>query len=155
MRKIWSLLVVNGLVLLPWWVLAEVKDISRSVEKTIATKESVVDIQGKKFRKIELHQEAFFIEALDSTKVNSEMRVLCQQGSREILPAQVEVGIKTTKRSGVAIEGMRQICKEAVNGRKEISIDPAILVGLQVQFGKEQNKKVIVSPVGITFKADW
>lgn len=128
---------------------------ARSIEKTIVTKESIVDIQGKKFRKIELQKEAFFVEALDSTKENAEIRVLCQQGNREILPAQVQAGVKTTKRAGVVIEGMRQACKEAAGGRKEIAIDPAVLVGLQVEFGKEQSKKVIVTPVGVTFKADW
>ena len=134
---------------------AEPKNIAQTVEKNVETKESTVDIQGKKFRKLEFQNESFFIEALDSTKVNSDLRVLCQQGSREVLPLQVEGGVKTTKRSNVVIQGLRQVCKEAAGGRKEIAIDPAVLLGLQFEFGKEQNKKFIVTPVGLTFKADW
>jgi hypothetical protein len=129
--------------------------LSQVSANTVETKESIVDIQGKKFRKIEWQKESYYVEAIDSTKVNNEMRVLCQQGQREVFPAQVEAGVKTAKRAGFVIEGMRQVCKEAAGGRKEISIDSAILAGLQVEFGKEQNKKVIVTPIGVTFKADW
>lgn len=134
---------------------AEINQGTRTVQKIIETKESVVNIQGKKFRKIELQKETFFVEALDSTKANAEMRVLCQQGNHELLPAQVEGGVKTSKRTSLVIEGMRQACKEAAGGRREITIDPAVLGGLQVEFGKEQSKKVIVTPIGVTFKADW
>lgn len=131
------------------------KEIKRLVDKKIVTKESTVEIQGKKFRKIELQKEAYYIEAIDSTKANSEIRVLCQQGAKEYLPTQAEVGVKAGKRSSLVIDGIRQICKDAQGGRREISIDPAIMAGLQMDFGKEQNKKVIVTPVGVTFKADW
>lgn len=131
------------------------KEEARSVQKLIETKESVVDIQGKKFKKIQVQQEAFFIETIDSTKANSELRVLCQQGSKEVLPAQVEASVKVSKRSGFVIEGMRQVCKDAANGQREIKMDPAIFGGLQLNLGKEADKKLIVSPIGVSFKADW
>lgn len=121
----------------------------------IDTKESLVDIQGKKFRKIEIRKEAFFVETLDSTQTNSELRVLCQQGDHEVLPAQVQAGIQTVRRTSLVIEGMRQACKEASNGRREISIDPAVLVGLQFNLDQVQNKRILVTPIGVTFKADW
>lgn len=127
----------------------------RMVSKMVNTKESVVDIQGKKFRKIEWQKEAFYIESLDSNKANAEMRVLCQQGTNGIAPAQVGAGVKTGQRSALVIEGIRQVCKEAEAGRREVTLDPAILAGLQVTLGKEENKKIIVSPMGVSFRADW
>jgi hypothetical protein len=131
------------------------KQISQSVEESVPTKESTVEIQGKKFRKIEIQKESFYIEAIDSTKANSDIRLLCQQGGTEYLPTQAEVGVKAGKRSAIVIDGIRQVCKAAQSGRREITLDPAVMAGLQIEFGKEQNKKVIVTPIGVTFKADW
>ena len=131
------------------------KEAPKLIEKSLTTKESVVEIQGKRFRKIEIQKEAFYIETLDSSKTNAEIRVLCQQGSGELLPAQAQAGVKTGQRSAFVIEGMRQICKEASGGRREVALDPAIMAGLELKLGKEQNKKVLVTPVGVTFKADW
>lgn len=153
--KVKGLLALGIGIVVGQLLLAQTHEVARSVNKSIKTKESVVDIQGKKFRKIEVQKEAFYIETLDSTKVNSDIRVLCQQGSGEQLPIQAQVGVKTTKRAQFVIEGMRQVCKDAQGGRREVTLDPAVMAGLQIEFGKEQNKKVIVTPVGLTFKADW
>ncbi|MEY4617745.1 MAG: hypothetical protein RJB66_2705 [Pseudomonadota bacterium] len=130
-------------------------EINRSVEKTFTTKESTVEIQGRKFRKIQIQKESYYIETVDSKQANADIRVLCQQGQSQFLPNQAEVGVKTGKRSAVVIEGIRQVCKEAQGGRREIALDPALMAGLQLQVGKEKNKKIIVSPIGLTFKADW
>ena len=153
--KLWQKLAMVLLAVGSLSVHAEKAPSPRTVKKVIDTKESLVEIQGKKFHKFEIQKEAFYVEALDSTQTNENLRVLCQQGSREFLPAQVHAGVKTGQRSAIVIEGLRQVCKDAENGRREISLDPAVFAGLQLQLGKEQNRKVIVTPVGITFRADW
>jgi len=131
------------------------KELSKSTLKNIELKESTVDIQGKKFRKLELDNDSVFVETLDSSAANEELRVLCQEGHHEIAPAQVVAGAKLTKRSSLVVEGLRQVCKDAAGSRKEIALDPSILVGLQLEASKNKSRKVIVSPFGINFKADW
>lgn len=132
------------------------KSISHSITMSIEEiKESTVDIQGKKFRKLELDKGNVFVETLDSTAANDELRVLCQEGHQEITPAQVVAGVKVTQRTSVVVEGLRQICKDIPGSRKEIMLDPAVLVGLQIGLGKNKQQKVIVSPFGVNFKADW
>lgn len=129
------------------------KKLTYSPQKTIELKESLVEIQGKKFRKMELEKEAFFVEALDSTNADAEMRVLCQTSQEEIPMAQLTTGVKISKRSSIVIEGIRKVCKEAISGQKEVQMDPSILMGLQIETGK--SKKWLISPFGVNFKANW
>lgn len=131
------------------------KSVSFSPQKSIELKESTVDIQGKKFRKLELDKEAYFVEALDSTNADTEIRVLCQEGHEEIPTAQITSGVKITQRSSLVVEGMRKVCKEAATGQKEVQMDPSVLMGLQIETGKNKNRKWLVSPYGINFKANW
>jgi hypothetical protein len=156
--KLIYLVVMVSMILGSRLILAETKgrqDLSHSTVKKMELKESTVDIQGKKFRKLEIDKGAVFVETLDSTAANEEMRVLCQEGHQEIAPAQIVAGAKLTQRSSLVVEGLRQVCKDAAGSRKEISLDPSILVGLQIEAGKSKSRKVIVSPFGINFKADW
>lgn len=133
----------------------KLKELTTTPKPTFEVKESTVDIQGKKFKKLELKNEVYFIETLAPTNTNDEIRVLCQQGLGEDSAALVSTGVKVTERSSLVIEGIRQVCKNASNGRKELDVDPSILVGLQIETGKNKKQKWIISPFGINFKADW
>ncbi len=149
------------------------KSVTSNNKKTITVKESIIDIQGKTFRKIEYKNEAYFLELTEGSQNNeSNLRVLCQKNiSQPEIPGLVKVGVQTTKRSHFFIEGLKQSCSEVLGGvRKEILVDPRLRVGFQYDFKTEEDylksansknelfktMKLLVTPIdGVVFKADW
>lgn len=133
-------------------------------KKNVATQESIVELQGKTFRKIEYKKDIYYLEVIDSTKANEAYRLMCLRGHDEKMPSQVKAGVKVTERSQFIVDGLRQYCDDTHEGKREVLLDSRIVGGLQLDLDKDltkkesffKNKKLIITPVdGLVFKADW
>lgn len=141
---------------------AEIQTANAS-KKNVVTQESIIELQGKTFRKIEYHKNIYYLELVDTSKASEAYRLMCSRGHDDKLPMQVKAAVKVTERSEFLIEGLRQYCQETEAGRKEVAVDARIFGGLQVSLDKEltkkdffKNKKLIITPIdGLVFKADW
>lgn len=124
--------------------------------KEIEIKEALVEIQGKTFKKIEYKSDVVYVELLDPSRANEDMRILCQRGLLDSHSGLVKGGIQVAKRARVYLEGLTRYCRN-VESKKELEFDPEIFVGLQIDIGSEKkNRKIILSPFdGVSFKADW
>lgn len=125
-------------------------------KKEIEIKEALVEIQGKTFKKIEYKSDVVYVELLDPSRANEDMRILCQKGLLDRHSGLVKGGVQVTKRARVYLEGLTRYCRN-VESKKELEFDPEIFVGLQIDIGSEKkNRKIILSPFdGVSFKADW
>jgi hypothetical protein len=142
---------------------AEEQSVSTS-KKNVITQESIVELQGKIFRKIEYDKNIYYLEMIDSTGATDAYRLMCSRGHDEKLPMQIKAGVKLTERSQFIVEGLRQYCVETKSGPREVALDTRVFAGLQVNLKKDlskkegffKNKKLIITPVdGLVFKADW
>jgi hypothetical protein len=133
-------------------------------KKNVSTQESIIELQGKTFRKIQYEKDIYYLEMLDSSGANETYRLMCSRGHDEKLPSQVKASVKLTERSEFIVEGLRQYCLETKEGRREIMADSRIFGGLQLNLDKDlskkesvfKNKKLIITPIdGLVFKADW
>jgi hypothetical protein len=145
-------------------------DIKKAVQpvdvskKNVTTQESIIELQGKTFRKIQYDKDIYYLEMIDVSGANEAYRLMCSRGNDEKLPSQVKAGVKITERSQFIVEGLRQYCLETKEGRREIAADTRIVGGLQLDIDKDlakkesilKNKKLIITPIdGLVFKADW
>jgi hypothetical protein len=137
------------------------------MKKNVATQESIVELSGKTFRKIQYEKEIYYLEVLESGGANEAYRLMCLRGNDEKLPTQIKAKAKLTERSQFVVEGLRQYCAETQDGRREVALDLRIIGGVELSLDKPdkeltkkesffKNKKLIITPVdGLVFKADW
>jgi hypothetical protein len=133
-------------------------------KKNVSTQESIIELNGKTFRKIQYEKDTYYLEMVDVSGANEAYRLMCSRGHDDKLPAQVKAGVKLTKRSHFIVEGLKQYCAETQEGRREVALDSRIVGGLQFSLEKDlanketflKNKKLIITPIdGLVFKADW
>lgn len=133
---------------------------SLNVDFEVFTRESIVEFEGKKFRKIEYKKKVVYLQLLESETSAGDLQVHCGEFPRPAPPSQIQVAVKVTKRSHLFVEGLRQVCENQQGGSRVV-IDPAIRVGFTFEGSPKdilKNKKVFIQPfngLGAGFSAEW
>ena len=135
-----------------------------TIDHELFTRESIVEVGGKKYRKIEFRSEIFHLQLLENEASLTNLEILCGvEGASSMnsgAPPQVVASIKVTKRSSLFIQGLKQACVEK-RGGKQIIMTPAIQIGflLHDDPGSKsvlKNKRVFLTPgPSVGFSADW
>lgn len=130
----------------------------------IFTKESVVEYQGRKYRKIEYRNEIFYLSALSDETSGSQLELLCKEQGAPIFnlqsPPLVLASVKVTKRTAAFIEGLKVACVSGGADNGKLALDPSLRIGLRIEDSPNsaiKNKKVYINPgsLGLGFSGDW
>ena len=139
-------------------------DRALSMHQGHTTKESIVDLGGRKYRRIEHKSDVYYLQLISEEMSATNLTVVCgEKGLQRFnseAPKLIAGSIKLTRRTSLFIEGLRTICT-GDPGRERILLDPLLLVGFTLDDGTDQkallrNKRVFISPFGaFGFAADW
>lgn len=125
----------------------------------VFTRESIVEIEGKKYRKIEYQTHVVYLQLIEGEAPLGDLEVMCRDGNQPPPPTQVLVAVQVTKRSSFFIDGLKRVCQQ-MRGGSRIVIDPAIRIGFTWKSQPKdflQNKTIFISPwtKGLGFSAEW
>ena len=138
--------------------LTESRDLNLNFD--IYTRESIVEIHGRKFRKVEYKDQRFYLQLLGSEEASGDLNLLCNEGGELQSPTQIQGTIKMTKRSSFFIEGLKQMCA-GPKGKRQVVVSPEIAFGFVFDQGNAKaiirNKQIFYSPLtnSLGFKGEW
>lgn len=116
----------------------------------VNTKESTVEVEGLKYRKVEYKNKTYYLRFLERTgEING---VQCNEFRDFRSPPLVEVSVKMTKRTRLFVEGLQETCSKK-EGLYVGHLDFSPKIGLS--FGDDQkdkikNKKIFINPLNFT-----
>lgn len=112
-------------------------------------KESIVDIKGLRYRKVEYKGDIFFLRLLESEVNPADLDIICKMKGDVEMENQVYISTVMTKRTSLFIEGLKQTCRDIGAGKKIIAVDPNIQIGFVFDESKKstlKNKKLYLNP---------
>lgn len=128
------------------------------------TKESIVEVGGKKYRRIEHVQDVYYLQLLANETSASDLTVVCREKGRERFnsdsPSLLRGAVKLVRRTKLFIEGLKTVCTGEL-GKEKILLDPNILVGFLIDEGDPKavlkNKRLYINPFtgALGFGAEW
>ncbi len=127
----------------------------------VNVKESIVTLNGNRYRKVEYQGELFYLRLLESEKTAGELELECNQGSGQIqMENQVLVSTRIAKRSSLFIDGLRQMCTQVRAGKSKVEMDPNVRIGFVLDDSKEnwlKKRSVFITPAtrGLGFSGEW
>ena len=127
------------------------------------TKESIVDISGVKYRKIEYNTKTYYLKLLQPEQSNQDLQIICEKEGdlTNKVPHLVQGGTRMTKRTSLFIKALQQSCVDAGSTRRQrVAVDPALRVGFQIDDSpnsKLKAKSIYVTPLtpGVGFSGEW
>ncbi len=156
-----SILLMSGANAAP----EESKPTSLKIDSEVFTRESIVEVGGRKYRKVEFKNQVVYLQLLSEETTGADLQLLCEREGVSAFQGQPQLvlaSVKVTRRSSLFVEGLQQVCSDSRGGKKRITLDPAIHVGFLFHDRNEdkallRNKRVFINPFGsgIGFKADW
>lgn len=126
--------------------------------KNIETTESIIDHNGIKFRKVEYRGKSYYLQILENKESAANLQMYCEGDKPLIVPRQVLIAKRVTKRSHLFIEGLQAACVDMQNGKKMLTLNPSISVGFMLDDQPKdifKNKKVYLMPRGLSFSGDF
>lgn len=129
----------------------------------ISTKESIVLLNGQKFRKIEYGTESYYLQLLQEETDTSKLVALCGDpaAARFIGSpiSQITASVRVMKRPRIFIEALAQACSKDPL-RPILVVSPALRIGFAIddEPGSKaliQNKQIYLSPGGLGFSGTW
>jgi hypothetical protein len=137
---------------------------SLNISSPIFTKESIVEVSGIKYRKVEYRKEIYYFQLLDSEKTSADLQILCSSEKSSPFnansPVQIVSAVKVTRRMSAFVDGLKQVCVDQQGG-KHLVLSPELRIGFMfANYDDEllKNKQIYVSPFSgpnIGFKANW
>jgi len=136
-----------------------------STGSSLNTQESIVEIGGQRFRKIEFKNETYYLKLLQSEGTQSELVVLCNESEAARAgrgsPALVTAAVRVTKRTRLFIEGLRTVCDGGARRAKTV-IAPDLQVGFMFDDSQDpktvfRDRRITIDPVKqqLGFGASW
>jgi hypothetical protein len=125
--------------------------------KQVETKESIVELNGAKFRKVEYKGEKYYLQIIETAHEGASAQMYCEKDSPVVHPSQTISAVKITTRNKVFVEGLKQTCVDIGNGKKQVAIDPTIAIGFYIGDKPKdflQKKRILLMPTGIGFAGD-
>lgn len=131
----------------------------------LTTHESIVEIGGRKYRKIEYKSETYFLQLLAAEGSQSDLAVLCGESLAAKLNNNnqplIKAAVRVTKRTKLFVEGLHNICTGSSN-RTMIVVSPDIQVGFMLDDSDDpkalfRDRRITVNPLtgGLGFGASW
>ena len=145
------------------------------IEKTVATKESVVEINGSKFREIQYKSEKFYFHFKENEPTLQDDSYCLKQGAdsgdMKLEPYRVVGEVEIGKRTEVFIEGIRVKCQKVANlndvalgisyknkdgTTTRVEVNPLSQdLGLSEEKEDGTGKKVLINPTGAGAGLNW
>ena len=129
----------------------------------VSTQESIVILNGQKFRKIEYGSKSYYLQLFQEETDSSKLVALCgdpaaSRFSGTPIP-QISASVRVVKRTRLFIEALAQTCSKDPM-RPILLVSPALQVGIAIddEPGSKamiQNKKVLIAPGGLGFSGTW
>ncbi|MBX3016556.1 MAG: hypothetical protein KF767_01605 [Bdellovibrionaceae bacterium] len=129
-----------------------------SPEAKSFTKESIVEIQGITYRRVDYRNSTYFFQLMGAQGSAEDLKILCENPD-PAATALVRVGVRVMERTHAFVEGLQMVCKNARGGRMttasdvRLSLMPALAVGFTLDDGVGKsiapglkNKRLIVWP---------
>ncbi|MDZ4660091.1 MAG: hypothetical protein SGJ18_00595 [Pseudomonadota bacterium] len=127
----------------------------------VTTTETIVEVGGKKFRKLEVEGKTYSFQLYSPTDTDANLEFRCEKEGYLDEKPRVLVARKVTKRTKLFVEGLKITCdrSEKHNGRGVLGIDPAIQIGFMLPEDPAdliKNKKIYITPFGgAGFYGEW
>lgn len=134
---------------------------SLSRETEVFTKESIVEISGVKFRKVEYKSKVYHLQLLEPERPNQDLQMKCDTAGEASLPqpALTHVEAKITRRTALFVEGLKVACQEMTSGRQKVGINDAIRIGFIFKDDPKdliKKKQIYITPgLGLGFAGEW
>lgn len=140
---------------------------SLMMNHSVSTKETIVHLGGRKFRKVEYQNRSVYLSLLADLSSTSDLVVLCSekqasQFNRES-PALVTGAVRIARRTRFFVEGIKAMCTGEQN-RAKIDLSPEIAIGFMFDDSTDpnavlKNRRITINPFNpanaLGFSADW
>jgi hypothetical protein len=137
---------------------------SLQMNESLSTRETIVQNGGRKFRRIEINSEIFYLHLQSDLATASELTLLRGENPQEFgshSPALIMTAVRVTKRTRFFIEGLRLMCLGAQN-QSRLGIAPEIAIGFMLDDDPNPNsslksRRISINPLSpaLNFNADW
>ncbi len=99
----------------------------------IFTHESIVEISGKKYRKIEYNSDKYYLQLVGEDSIDISSNFLCDDKIPKIEnPRRLTVALNVVERTKFFIDGLQTACQQ-IHGQKMITVNPAIRIGFRLE----------------------
>ena len=143
----------------------ESKPLDLRLTSDVYTKESIVELNGKKFRKIEYRSQVVYMQLLTNESDAAKLQMFCSDSGAKAFNAGrtplVSGAVQMTKRTSLFVSGLQQACVDHQGG-SQLTLSPDILIGFLIKDGDDsrailRNKRIMINPLslGASFAADW
>ncbi len=117
----------------------------------VNTKESIIDVNGRKYRKVEYKSDVFYLRLLEPEATGADLEFKCGTEATLKMENQILISTAITRRTSLFVEGLQQTCKNMNSPGGEVTIDPNIQVGFLFNDSDSKkaifkNKKIFMSP---------
>lgn len=128
----------------------------------IYTKETIVETDGVKYRKVEFQGQTFYMKLLGAS-ADQDMRVLCAKPGKKESEPLISVGARMTERTSFFVEGLKVACTEGgfrADSDARLSLVAALSVGFRIDDSKTgplssfKNRRIFVGLGVLGFAAE-
>ncbi|CAN5685547.1 hypothetical protein BH10BDE1_BH10BDE1_00660 [soil metagenome] len=139
---------------------------SLQMHENVSTKETIVQKGQRKFRRIEINSEIFYLQLQSDLASNADLVMLCGENPAQFgagSAALITAAVRTTKRTRFFVEGLRMMCLGNGN-QTRIGVSPEIAIGFMLDDDPDpnsilKNRRISINPVSISpmvnFNAEW
>lgn len=140
---------------------------SLMMNHSVSTKETIVQLGGRKFRKVEYQNQTVYLSLMAELSSASDLVVLCgeQQASQfnRQSPALVTGAVRITRRTRFFVEGIKAMCSGDQN-RARVDFAPEIAIGFLFDDSADpnavlKNRRITINPFNpanaLGFSAGW
>lgn len=171
-----KILIYTGLLLLTSGTYfsssAEAEEISAfekslMMNHSVSTKETIVQMGGRKFRKVEYQNQTVYLSLMAELSSTSDLVVLCgeQQASQfnRQSPALITGAVRIARRTRFFVEGIKAMCTGDKN-QARVDLAPEIAIGFMLDDSTDpnavlKNRRITINPFNpanaLGFSADW
>lgn len=140
---------------------------SLMMNHSVSTKETIVQMGGRKFRKVEYQNQIVYLALMAELSSTSDLVLLCgeQQASQfnRQSPALVTGAVRISRRTRFFVEGIKAMCSGDQN-KARVDLAPEIAVGFMFDDSADpnailKNRRITINPFNpvnaLGFSADW
>lgn len=117
---------------------------SLQMSENISTKETIVQNGARKFRRIEINSEIFYLQLQTNLSSQGDLTLLCGENQLQFGAHSAPLitgGVRITKRTRFFIEGLRTMCL-GTTANPRLDIAPEIAIGFMLD--DDPNPKAIL-----------
>ncbi len=132
--------------------------------QSLNTHESIIEIAGRKFRKIEFQNKTYYLQLIQGTESTTDLVVLCGESQirfNKESPPLIAAAVRVTKRSRLFIEGLKNICKGNPH-QPRIEVEPELQIGFMIDDSADpkavlRDRRITINPFTnvLGFSATW